>query len=162
MNFDELFDSFDRTVFRLEARPAYNVPEEAEAILYYKTHGSVPIGFNAEWVEFVGSTATSGRAVQRLRLVSTPPTWYEQFELCAAYGPALAEGEDIRVAPRPPGSLPDDFFCFDEKWLATLSYEDDGTFKDVGITELGPADQMFRYWHEIFLRSDSQPEQYCG
>ena len=75
MNFNELFESFDRSVFRLEARTAYK---------------------------------------------------------------------------------------FDEKWLATLSYEDDGTFKDVGVAELGPADHLFRYWHEIFLQSDFQPEQYCG
>lgn len=163
MNFDDLFDNFGRSVFRLESRPEYDIPEEAAGIQRYRSEGSVPAEFNAEWVEFVASACASGRLVQRLRLVSTPPTWYERFELCAGYGPALAEGEDIRVAPRPTDLQPDDFFCFDGRWLATLSYEDDGGFKEVHVTELGPGMAVFQRWYDVFLRSaSSRPEQYCG
>ncbi|MGY2746215.1 DUF6879 family protein [Arthrobacter sp. UYCu723] len=127
---DDPFDSFRREAFRVERLPVYDVTDEAAAFESFKESGTLPSGFNHEWVGMLEEVRQRGGVVRRLRIVSDPPTEYELFELLAAFAPGIEVGEDIRVAIR--GSddrIPaSDFWLYDQELLERLDYSRTGVF----------------------------------
>src|SRR5262245_54379792 len=81
---------------------------------------------------------TSGRTMQRVRLIREPPSDYQKFEL-AVTPTNLEAGEDIRVLTRPAAAgldLPDyDFWLFDDTRLAIMHFAGDDTFLGAELLE---------------------------
>jgi hypothetical protein len=153
MTLDELFDTFRDTAFRLEGLPAYNVPEEVEALEYYSTHGHAPEGFNDSWTTFVRDTTSKGSTIQRLRLLSNQLTNYEKFELTSYSG--LKAGEDIRIAKRSEHPYKYDFWMFDKTWIVRMEYATDGTFINYKISEVTQAElSHINYWLAVFTSAE--------
>jgi hypothetical protein len=140
--FGALFDSFERSAFRLETRDTYAVPEEAEAYQRFLAGEPLTLDWFEPWLETIRRIASSGRTMQRVRLVSNPPMDYQRFEL--AVTPAnLDAGEDIRLLTRAVAAtldLPDhDYWLFDDSRLVVMHFTDEGRF--LGAEELGsPSD----------------------
>ncbi|HEX7483935.1 MAG TPA: hypothetical protein VF281_02155 [Candidatus Saccharimonadales bacterium] len=151
MTLSDLFESFQVSAFRLEGLPTYAVPDEGGALRHYKAYGQLPVGFNKDWAEFVKEKINDGKVIQRLRLLSSELTEYEQFEL-HVYKTAK-NGEDIRFSNRANYPYTNDFWLFDNKWLARMNYDDEGRFIDSVISEVSESDQKINYWMDVYAVS---------
>jgi hypothetical protein len=97
MNLADLFATFQRDAWRLEARDVYNVPAEAAEIAEFERTGYV--GPSPSWDRTVRAAAERGARIGRVRLVGHPITLYTQFEV-AAYAHNITAGEDVRLVDR--------------------------------------------------------------
>jgi hypothetical protein len=130
--------NFKRSAFRLECLPEYKVPQEEEWFESFKRDGSLPdlTPENDSWLKLVRTHAQHGCSIQRVRIVSHPPTDYERFEL-ALFSASVKAGEDIRIAGAnlvwPNGGEgrrtgPPDFWLFDDELAIVLRYDREGRF----------------------------------
>lgn len=139
-DFMRLFQTFDDTAFRLETRDHYAVSDEAEAYVKFLAGEPFDLEWHEAWLAGIRDIAASGRRLQRVRLVSEPPTDYQRFELVIT--PTNQEaGEDIRVLPRSDATdldLPSyDFWLFDENRVAVMRFDVEGVFHGVEMVEEG-------------------------
>lgn len=151
MDTNNPFETFERSAFRLEALPQYIVPAEVESIRHFNENGLIQPN-DSGWAELIKNNVSAGKKMERLRLFSEKLTDYERYETQAYSGPSV--GEDIRTALKKDyvDQYAYDFWFFDNKWIAKVNYDDDGTFIDFDIRVAG-ADEiaMFRYWHSIYM-----------
>ncbi len=151
MDFGTLFQTFSTTAFRLECLPEYRIPGELLALKHYEETGTLPADSNTEWVGILRTAKARQARVERLRLVSSPLTQYERFEVEAAYVPGLRLGEDIRLAPR--DTLPDseDFWVFDDDWYAEMIYSPASEFIRAEIRQVDTElSAKVQYWRRLF------------
>lgn len=135
---DELFDSFAATAVRVEALPVYAVGgAEAERIAAWREHRPRPersVRTNA-YLRRIAVTTAQNKRWTRLRVLDTPLTWYEEYQL-AGYIESQAAGEEILIVDRGAGEPPADFWLFDaglpDVRAAAMSYAGDGSF--LGVT----------------------------
>ncbi|MFC0529005.1 DUF6879 family protein [Phytohabitans kaempferiae] len=137
-DFNRLFSTYVHTAFRLETRDHYAVSDEAEAFRRFLAGEPYDLDWHQTWLAGIRSITASGRRMQRVRLVSKPPTDYQRFEL--AVTPAnLEAGEDIRILPRSRVAglgLPDyDFWLFDDTLLGIMHFDADGLFQGIEMIE---------------------------
>jgi hypothetical protein len=113
------FDQFRVSAFRLETLPAYDVGGmEADRREAWRAGRPIPERSvrTSPWLRRIALTTAEGKTWQRVRVISEPPTEYEQFEL-VSYAEALACGDETRIAVR--SAHPDladlrfDFWLFD-------------------------------------------------
>lgn len=109
LDVDALFETVERSAFRLEPLPRTGPPVD-------------PV-LQLPWFEAVRRAVDAGRVVQRVRVVDRPPTPYQRFELSLAPFHAQA-GEEVRFLSAPVArdlSLPPlDFWLLDERRVVTL------------------------------------------
>ncbi|QYN37113.1 hypothetical protein K1T35_07635 [Pseudonocardia sp. DSM 110487] len=141
--FDSLFESFERTVFRLEALPAYEVGG-ADAERFQAYHEGRPLSVRSvrtsPWLARIAvSTVTAGKAWSRVRVVDSPLSPYQRYSL-EAYRESQAAGEEIFLAPR--SAVRDwgpDFWLFDggtpRARAALMRYSPDGQFHGFEFVE---------------------------
>lgn len=128
-----LLQNFRHTAFRLETLERYTVPQEAEWFAAWRRTGRLPelTPENDSWLRMVRDHTRAGRVMQRVRVVSTPLTDYERFEL-ALFPPSLEAGEDIRVISRSvlrsTLRVREDFWLFDRQTAIMLRYDLEGRF----------------------------------
>jgi hypothetical protein len=128
-----LLQTFRRSAFRLETLEHYTVPQEVEWFATWRRTGRLPelTPENDPWLRTVSDHTRAGRVMQRVRVVSTPLTDYERFEL-ALFPPSLEAGEDIRVISRSVFSsilrVNEDFWLFDSQTAIMLRYDSAGRF----------------------------------
>jgi hypothetical protein len=131
-----LLQNFRRSAFRLETLEHYIVPQEAEWFTAWRRTGRLPelTPENDSWLRMVLDHTRAGRVMQRVRVVSTPLTDYERFEL-ALFPPSLEAGEDIRVISRSVFRsilrVTEDFWLFDSQTAVMLRYDSAGRFLSV-------------------------------
>ncbi|NML50048.1 hypothetical protein HHL19_10245 [Streptomyces sp. R302] len=141
--FGRLFDSFERTAFRLETLDTYDVAEEQEEIARFLAGEYM----GPEWDDnpWVRSMTGKGKRVSRVHVLTSPWTDYLRYEL-AAYPGNIKAGESIGIIDRAEQSadgLPDhDFWLFDDRDVYRMHYTPEGAF--VG-GELLPADRLPEY-----------------
>ncbi|MDR3083219.1 MAG: hypothetical protein LBV60_20275 [Streptomyces sp.] len=141
--FGKLFESFERTAFRLETLAMYDVEEEREEMARFFAGGDM----GAEWDDnpWVRSMTDLGKQVSRVHVLSSPLTDYLRYEL-AAYPGNIRAGESIGIIDRAEQSvdgLPDhDFWLFDDRDVYRMHYTEAGAF--VG-GELLPVDRLPEY-----------------
>jgi hypothetical protein len=133
--FGALFERFEHSAFRVEARDRYVVENERDEFAAF-LEGKPLRPRSAEsdrWLSLVAAHRAAGRLIERVRIVSQPLTDYTRYEF-AAYRDNIAAGEKVRVVPR--AALTDadqswageDFWIFDDQLVVHLSYDDDGRF----------------------------------
>jgi hypothetical protein len=150
-DFGRLFESFTVSAFRLECLPAYDVTEDAEREAFRRWRaGEQPQGDRA-WLQTVRDANERGAQMQRVRLVESPLTEYQRFELAHGYPANVAAGEDIRICGhRPDGLLVVDFWLFDNTTAVVLEYDDEGRFlRPVVAENLAP----YRQARDVALAS---------
>lgn len=133
-DFDDAFRYFRRTAFRLEAQPVYAVDVEQEAyddFLRGEPRPAAQYDYYAEWLTRVRHVTAAGRTLARVRILETPPTRYQSFELhMARYN--LAAGETLRTISKTNAlqvGLPtdSDWWLFDDEAVALMRFAEDGT-----------------------------------
>lgn len=150
------FETFEKTAFRLEALPQYLVENERLAFDTFKASGKLPDFLNSDWADLVEKNTKAGKTMQRLRLLSDELSEYEKFE--TQVYPGLSAGEVIRVNLRSKyiEEYKYDFWLFDDRWIAEVMYESDGTFIRFDLREATATELEYaRYWQEVFAHSQS-------
>ncbi|MFF0415873.1 DUF6879 family protein [Kitasatospora sp. NPDC004745] len=142
-DFGLLFETFERTAFRLETLAVYDVDEEREEFAdFLAGKGLPPDCADNPWVR---SMTDLGKQVARVHVLRSPLSDYLRYEL-AAYPGNIKAGESIGIidtALRQVTGLPDhDFWLFDDTRVYRMHYTDTGTF--IGA-ELLPADRLPEY-----------------
>jgi hypothetical protein len=134
-SFDALFDEFRETAFRYEARHSYNVGgAEAERLTAYREHRPRPERSvrTSPWLARVARTTADGKRWSRLRVVDTPLTDYQEFQLFSGtYLESAAVGDETRILDRAlTGAAAEepDFWLFDGARAIVLDYTDEGAF----------------------------------
>jgi hypothetical protein len=127
-----LLQSFRQSAFRLETLARYTVPQEEEWFAEWRRTGKLPelTPDNDSWLRMVRDHCAAGKRMQRVRVVSSPLTDYERFEL-ALFPPSVAAGEEIRVIQRSVVVRTADFWLFDESTAVMLRYDEAGQFQGV-------------------------------
>lgn len=111
--FAALFDSFERSVFRLEGLQAY---AEDDGFRAFRDGAARPERSvrSSPWMRRIAVTTAVGKQWSRVRLVEYPLTEYTRYEL-VAYIESQAVGEQVALADRAEsGDLGLDFWLFDE------------------------------------------------
>lgn len=114
--FDHLFDTFTATVARMETLPAYRVGgAEAQRLAAFHAGMARPLRSvrTDPWLARIAVTTTQGKRWSRIRVVDTPMTSYQRYQL-ASHVEAQACGEEVSIAAR--GDAPDalDVWLFDQ------------------------------------------------
>ncbi|ARP72093.1 hypothetical protein LK07_22620 [Streptomyces pluripotens] len=141
--FGRLFETFERTAFRLETLAEYDVEEEREEIARFLAGEDM----GPEWDDnpWVRSMADKGKQVSRVHVLRSPLTDYLRYEL-AAYPGNIKAGESIGIidlAEQDVEGLPDhDFWLFDDRDVYRMHYTPEGRFLG---GELLPADRLPEY-----------------
>jgi Family of unknown function (DUF6879) len=127
-----LLQNFRLSAFRLETLARYTVPQEEEWFAEWRQTGKLPelTPDNDPWLRLVRDHCTAGKKMQRVRVVSSPLTDYERFEL-SLFPPSVAAGEEIRVIQRTTVVRTADFWLFDESTAVMLRYDNTGCFQGI-------------------------------
>ncbi|MEU8822652.1 DUF6879 family protein [Streptomyces sp. NPDC048636] len=90
--FGRLFETFERTAFRLETLDVYDVEEEWEEISRFLAG----VDMGPEWTDnpWVRSMTEKGKSVSRVHVLRSPLTDYPRYEL-SAY-PGNIKADDLR------------------------------------------------------------------
>jgi hypothetical protein len=128
--FAELFATFERSAWRLETHPVYDVDEERPAFQRFCDTDELDVGYLADWLAGVSAATDAGKQFERMRVLTDPPTDYQRFEMAVAVHNAAA-GEDIHIlSDRTARSLglPElrDFWIFDDRRVAVLHFSPTG------------------------------------
>ncbi|MBB5120006.1 DUF6879 family protein [Streptomyces eurocidicus] len=124
--FDEMFETFQHTAWRLETRRAYHSDEETET--YRRFARGLDAGYDLDdpWCSSRREQAALGKRFERVRVVDSPPTPGQLYLLDGARRNA-AVGEDIRNLWRDEADrlgLPaEDFWLFDSRAVALLHFD---------------------------------------
>jgi hypothetical protein len=124
-------ENFKESAFRLEKRPSYNMPEETEMLAAFMRGQKVWLPEDHPWPPLVKRHCSTGKTMQRARVVDRPLTDYQRFEL-SLYPHSVEAGEQIHVYER--GSIPEillyevDFWLFDNSTVYILNYDAEGRF----------------------------------
>ncbi|MCP3819005.1 hypothetical protein NLX86_13035 [Streptomyces sp. A3M-1-3] len=141
--FGRLFETFERTAFRLETLSVYDVEEEREEFERFLAGGDMgPDWDDNPWVR---SMTDKGKEVSRVHVLRSPLTDYLRYEL-AAYPGNVTAGETIGIvdqAEQDATDLPNhDFWLFDDQDVYRMNYTPEGAF--IGA-ELLPAHKLAEY-----------------
>jgi len=154
------FDTFTKLAFRVEALPQYvDADGSSRELEDFKRHGQLPPDHNHEWANQVAAARDRGARVARLRIVSSPISEYESFEIRAGYAAGIAAGEEIRITTQAGPSAPVDFWAYDGTVLEVMKYDTSGRFLGSDIRDMTVADteMVDSYW-DIFEKATPIPE----
>lgn len=171
-DWQQFFDSFTRSAWRLELHSVYTMPQEQEAIARFRAGERLPDSHRSAWMDRVAGYAATGRRIGRVHVVRRPLSEYLAFEFEWYYRHHVKAGEDIRILDVTDTSaegLPDhDFWMFDEERIVTMLYRPDGT--QIGRRLLEQPDiDAYKQYREIalahavpFLQYAPEPEEECS
>ncbi|MFJ7245427.1 DUF6879 family protein [Kitasatospora sp. NPDC098652] len=149
--FGRLFETFERTAFRLETLPLYDVDDEREEFAdFLAGKGLASESSDNPWVR---SMTDLGKRVTRVHVLRSPLSDYLRYEL-ASYPGNIAAGESIGIidtARQVVVGLPDhDFWLFDDARVYRMHYTDAGQFVGAELLPDGRLNEYQRY-REIAL-----------
>jgi len=132
---------FRYSAFRLETLQDYAGSGEDAAIAAFLAGAPRPLldPEHEQWASVLREHLRDGRVVQRVHVVTEPPSDYARWELTWGYAPSVEAGEDIRIVPVPEGrpwplDVPrQDFWLFDARELYDMYYDTDGMWLGVEL-----------------------------
>lgn len=161
-DFSRLFQTFERTAFRLETLAEYDVDAEREEFADFLAGKGLPATCSDNpWVR---SMTDRGKQVGRVHVLSSPLTDYLRYEM-ASYPGNIKAGETIGILDttyQAVSGLPDhDFWLFDDAKVYRMHYTDAGQF--IGA-ELLPHDRLDEYcrYRDIALAHAVPFEEYTA
>ncbi|MFJ6199309.1 DUF6879 family protein [Micromonospora sp. NPDC092111] len=136
--FQRLFEDFCHAAFKLEVRRSYGLPSEDESFQTFLAGGDPGIEWLRSWLDLMQAETSTGKRVERVRVIDEPPSDYLRFEISVTPH-NLAVGEDIRYLERERAAeltLPQyDFWLFDSQVVAFLHFTDDDRFMGFSTTD---------------------------
>ena len=148
--FGELFQSIERSWFRLETLQVYTVAYEADRVAAFLAGERVDLT-PGPWQEMIRRHRAAGRQLARVHIVEEPLSDYIRYEL-AIYPRALAAGEDVRIIPTrrgawPPGLPHKDFWILDDA-VWRMDYDDDGRFTAMVLIDDPAVAARYHAWRD--------------
>ncbi|MFE4516981.1 DUF6879 family protein [Kitasatospora sp. NPDC056783] len=145
-DFGRLFQTFERTAFRLETLAEYDVDAEREEFADFLAGKGLPATCSdSPWVR---SMTDRGKQVGRVHVLSSPLTDYLRYEM-ASYPGNIKAGETIGILDtthQKVAGLPDhDFWLFDDAEVYRMHYTDAGQFIGAELLSDGRLDEYRRY-----------------
>lgn len=135
--FGRLFETFERSAFRLETLQQYLVPSEEEAFRAFREGLAWPPRTvdTSPWLRRVADNGAAGKRMYRVHIVDEPLTPYMRFEF-ETYRGNVAAGEEIYIARRADlggYALRDDWWAFDlddpeRAVVVAMDYDEDGRY----------------------------------
>jgi hypothetical protein len=127
-----LFDTFQRSAFRLEQLPQYLVPQEDELLADWRAGRSIQrTPETSDWLRLIADHTAAGRRLYRVHVVDWPLSEYTRFEI-ECYPDNIAAGEDVYVADRDAhpdlAELAEDFWLLDDRIVLRMHYDDEGHY----------------------------------
>lgn len=132
---EKVWNKAQKNIFRLEAIPEYNVPEDL--VLFNKWKQSKLESDKAflKWLEGLNKTKERGVKMQRVRIVSLPFSDYIKYEI-DFWKHSTKQGENILFLEAKRyehikqkfNFEPKDFWIFDDKILIIFHYDEKGDF----------------------------------
>lgn len=139
-----VLDRAQRSLFRIERLPAYDVPHAENDFERYLAGEAEPAAaIKKSWMEHLAQWAREGRPYSRVRIIHDPITDYERYACDWGYRLNEQAGELIKVIDLaeldPPDELeqaPGDWWLRDDDLVVQMHYREDFTFDHGEI--LGP------------------------
>lgn len=137
------FRDFQTEAWRLETRPVYRVPQEADEFARFLEGERFPGPYEDEWTALIRKHREAGGTIGRVHIVTRPLSDYVRFEFERYYRHQAPIGEDIRILDVTDRENPlpdvDDFWMFDRSTIVLMHYEADGTQVSRELYEGDPA-----------------------
>lgn len=159
--YQELFDSYERSVFRLEQQPAYDVDFERDLFeKFVAGHPEPPDQFEEfrAWYTTIAAQTAAGISFERVRLVDDPPTAYQRWTRYMD-GWNIRAGETIHYLSRKRARRAKlteafegrDFWLFDDERLVIMTFDVDHrcTSKDISTDDTDL--QHARMWRDLAI-----------
>ncbi|MET8329644.1 DUF6879 family protein [Streptomyces sp. NPDC005181] len=125
------FQTFQKEAWRLETRPVYRVPQEAEEFGRFLSGERFPGPYEDDWTALIRKHREAGGSIGRVHIVTRPLSDYLRFEFERYYRHQASVGEGIRILDVTDRENPlpdvDDFWMFDRSTVVLMKYEEDGT-----------------------------------
>jgi hypothetical protein len=137
-----------RSLFRLEALPAYDVPTDRGDFPRYLAGEPAPdMERKGRWLDFLREQRAQGIDRHRVRVLRTPLSDYDRYACEWGYAYNVPAGENTRVLdlterPLPADVVEYDFWLVDHERPVRMHYDDAGRF--LGATLADPA-ELGRY-----------------
>jgi hypothetical protein len=161
-----LFGSFRKSAERLEFLQEFIVSGEEEAVEHFGTHGTLPLGFNADWYTLVRDARMRGARVARVKALSPTLSDYAKFEL-ACFAENKRAGEEIRYCSQSrvkelmSGHFFKDFWIFDSETLVFIDYDHVGRF--VGFQSHAVDVRFYQdIWMKLFSEAKDSENDVSG
>lgn len=129
--FDDAFDQFRVSAFRLETLQCYSVSAEDARMRAFREGTPRPERSvrTSPWLRRIALTTAAGKLWSRVHIIEEPLSEYLRYELIG-YVESMAVGEEIRLAYPLDDRDPVDFWLFDagtpEGFAVLMRYNDDG------------------------------------
>lgn len=154
----------DHSTYRLELLDQYIAESEREPFARFRAGETPGSTWHRPWRDFVAESHRAGKRMERVHVVSEPPTDYVRFEMSCAYPASVEAGEDVRILPRDTVrelNLPDhDYWLFDSKLVGVMDYGDDGRLLRVTLTDDPATVVRHCYWRDVALHHSTPLESY--
>jgi len=137
-NLEHAFHNYKQDAIRIEVLPTFLIPKEAEALRAIRSGRQPDFDFMNGWHSRLDMVTKKGRTSRRIRLLSEPPSEYEDFELKWGYPSNIKHGEQIRCIRRNKSEDLFDCWLFDGSLGFQMLYDEKGSFlgsKKLGTTE---------------------------
>ncbi|MGW9214341.1 DUF6879 family protein [Embleya sp. NPDC055664] len=145
----DLFDTFEREAFRLETLDDYSRSGNVDTYQAYLAGKPRPEDYNSRWLTELRTHTGVGKRVYRVHILSRPLTPYLRFEIGWGYRTNMTAGEeffilDVTNQPNPLPTAPD-FWLFDSRFAAVMSYDGHGGFTGAEVLPEDPAQEFVEY-----------------
>ncbi|MFJ9694728.1 DUF6879 family protein [Kitasatospora sp. NPDC101183] len=134
--FDEMFETFEHTAFRLETRRRYRSDERTETYRRFVAGQAAGWDLDDGWCRSRREHVALGKRFERVRIMDNPPTPGQRYLLDNAERNS-AVGEDIRYLWRADADrlgLPgEDAWLFDSRVIALLHFDADDDLTTVEL-----------------------------
>jgi hypothetical protein len=131
------------------------MPNEQPSIALFRQGKPKPEGHNARWHETVRKNLAGHRTIGRVRVVRTPLTEYQRYQLAWGIPGNIEAGEDIRIlnlSETGDLGLPDqDWWIFDAERVVHLNFRPDGSIIDRELID-DPDLAQYLDWQNVALR----------
>jgi hypothetical protein len=151
------------SAWRLEAQPTYAIPREQANIARWRAGEVPPAEHNAAWRAQVRGWTAAGKTIGRVRILSSPPTEYQRYQLDWSIPGNTAAGETVCVLDAATvaelGVPRQDFWVFEHDGgdiaVVCLNFDDDGVLIDRTMAASGKAQQLRQLLTDV--RDRAQP-----
>lgn len=164
--FSELLRSFARTATYFECQQTYALEYEIQDLDLFLEGRPVPppeVWWWKPWLDQIAALTAGGRRISRVRVISSPPTGYQRWQLWSLPWHVEA-GERITYLSRDEAGqrlgLPlwFDWWLLDDERVIRLDYAHDGTI--TGKTLITDPGEVARFitWRDLAVRNATTAE----
>lgn len=170
--FGRLLAAFERTAFRLELQPAYNVAVEREPFhrwLDGDRTAPTAVPELADWFRQIADLTRHGRSLMRVRVQDEPLADYQRWEnWCTRWN--VAAGEHVRRMSRAEaydcGLLPvagsNDWWLLDNCSMVIMGFDSTGRRVDTELVDDPTIVEQARVWRDLAIhhsvRDSGEPQ----